>query len=391
MERLVTCYPMGEFGNVWLVELDLQGNIVWQNCYGGSVYELGGHILETDNGYVIAGVSNSNDGDVSGHHGQPGENGCDDIWVVKLDTVGAIVWQKSLGGSSYDFPAAMFLNDTGEIMIFGITKSIDGDVSGNHSFPDCYDLWMAKLSSDGTLMEQQCFGGTWDEHFNNHSVAKINDYRYILAAGVVNNTGDIQCTLHGNGDWDAWYFEIMDCVHYAPATPTMPDGPADVCTSSTNQSTYTTQAVLNAQDYFWELLPAESGTIEQTGTLATVTWNKDYKGTAWIKVLSSNDCGSSAWSDSFPVQIYSCVGISENFFTGIKVYPNPAKEYVIFESQHLFSGFISLTDIYGRPVAEVPVTSEKTVWDTRGVQPGVYLHHFNNGKNIASGKLMIVK
>lgn len=142
---LVTCYPMGEFGNAWLVELDLQGNIVRQNCYGGSVYETGGHILETDNGYIFAGVSYSNDGDVSGHHGQSGENGCDDIWVVKIDTLGVIVWQKSLGGSSYDSPTEIFLNDTGEIMIFGTTYSIDGDVSGNHSYPGKKDLWMAKV------------------------------------------------------------------------------------------------------------------------------------------------------------------------------------------------------------------------------------------------------
>lgn len=240
-------------------------------------------------------------------------------------------------------------------------------------------------------MEQQCFGGTWDEHFNNHAVAKINDYRYIIAAGAANNSGDIHCNQHGNGDWDAWYFEIMDCSHYAPATPTMPDGPVDVCTSSTNQSTYTTQAALNAQDYFWELLPAVSGTIEQTGTLATITWNQDYKGTVWIKVLSTNECGSSAWSDSLLVQIDSCVGITENFLTGINVYPNPANEFMVFESTTIKSGLISISDIYGRTVAQIPVTGEKTVWQSGNQVSGVYLYQINNGSFFVTGKFMISK
>lgn len=75
----------------------------------------------------------------------------------------------------------------------------------------------------------------------------------------------------------------------------------------------------------------------------------------------------------------------------VKVYPNPVKEYVIFETQRITNGVISVTDIYGREVAKVPVTGEKTVWDARGVMPGVYLYHLNNSKYIASGKLMIRK
>ena len=41
------------YGDVWIVELDLSGEIIWQNCYGGSYYDLGYQIIETEDGYII--------------------------------------------------------------------------------------------------------------------------------------------------------------------------------------------------------------------------------------------------------------------------------------------------------------------------------------------------
>jgi len=88
----------------------------------------------------------------------------------------------------------------------------------------------------------------------------------------------------------------------------------------------------------------------------------------------------------------SNVGINNDFMKSkITVYPNPATEYVIFESRNIQGGLISISDIYGSTVAKMAVTGEKTVWDARGVQPGAYLYHINNGKYIMSGKLMIIK
>lgn len=50
----------------------------------------------TDGNYIVAGSSNSNDGNVAGNHGDY------DAWVVKLDTSGNVIWQKCLGGTGSD-------------------------------------------------------------------------------------------------------------------------------------------------------------------------------------------------------------------------------------------------------------------------------------------------
>ena len=89
---------------------------------------------------------------------------------------------------------------------------------------------------------------------------------------------------------------------------------------------------------------------------------------------------------------FSSLGINNKFEkTAIRVYPNPATENVVFETDLIGKGFISITDIHGRPVAEVPVTSDKTVWDASNVAPGVYLYRFNNGTYTSSGKFLILK
>jgi hypothetical protein len=162
---MISCIPDGSWADVWLVELDMQGNIVWQECYGGSEYDCGLYLLEIDDGYIFTSVSASNDGDVSGHHGGIGMDGNIDLWTVRLNQSGEIVWQKSFGGTGNDDGVYISLSETNEIAIIGSTQSHDGDVSGNHSLPDGYnrDVWMLRLNMDGELLYQQCIGSKWDD------------------------------------------------------------------------------------------------------------------------------------------------------------------------------------------------------------------------------------
>ena len=387
---MVTCYPQGAIGNVWLVELDMQGNILWQECYGGSDYEAGYKIIEVDDGYIFAGIAYSNDGDVSGHHGPIGEGGKKDIWVVKIDTMGMIVWQKCLGGTDRETPLAIFTNSVGEIMVFGYTNSNDGDVSGNHSLTGNLDIWLARIDANGVLLGQQCFGGNSDEYLNLHSVSKIDDYRYIVSSLTGHSSGDVQCTLHGSIDIDAWFFEIKDCGYYAPAIPSQPEGPVWVYTSVTSQSTYTLPPAANSNGYVWELSPSAAGTLTSDSTTAIVNWNSNFKGTAAIRVFNFNDCGSSAWGDTLYVHVDTTLAVNEPLVSTLKVYPNPAGDFVIFELKNTnVQGAIIITDLIGRPITSFPITGEKTVWQTEGVKPGIYFYRLQTPDGSASGKLMI--
>ena len=71
--------------------------IQWQKSFGGTAADKGNSIRQTaDGGYVMAGETNSNNGDVTVN------NGNTDYWVIKVDATGSLQWQKSLGGAAED-------------------------------------------------------------------------------------------------------------------------------------------------------------------------------------------------------------------------------------------------------------------------------------------------
>jgi hypothetical protein len=67
------------YEDFWVVKLNSIGNIEWQKCYGGTNSDVSECIRQTtDGGYIMAGYTMSNNGDVSGYHGDW------DFWIVKL-------------------------------------------------------------------------------------------------------------------------------------------------------------------------------------------------------------------------------------------------------------------------------------------------------------------
>ncbi|MBN8676662.1 MAG: hypothetical protein J0M29_00465 [Chitinophagales bacterium] len=127
----------GNHGDIdgWVTKLDSEGNLQWQKCLGGSSWDEIWSIQHTnDGGYIAAGRTSSFDGDVTGHHGSL------DYWVVKLSGSGAIEWQKALGGSLLDIGYVVKQAPDGGYIIAGESNSIDGDCTGLHGSTDLWGL-----------------------------------------------------------------------------------------------------------------------------------------------------------------------------------------------------------------------------------------------------------
>ena len=144
----------------------------------------------TDGGYIIAGSSNSGDGDISGNHGNY------DYWIVKLDSNGNMQWQKSLGGSSMDMAQSIQQTSEGGYIVAGSSSSNDGDVSGNHGGGD---YWIVKLDINGNIQWQKSLGGSSSEQVN--SVQQTFDGGYIIAGTTVSTDGDITVSYGNNDFW----------------------------------------------------------------------------------------------------------------------------------------------------------------------------------------------
>jgi Secretion system C-terminal sorting domain len=174
----------------WIVKVSASGILQWQKSLGGLNYEVANSIQQTfDSGYIIAGSSNSNDGDVTGNHGSY------DYWVVKLSVTGSIQWQKSFGGTGNDVANSVQQTADSGYIVAGYTNSNDGDVTGYHGNQDC---WIVKLSNTGSLQWQRSLGGTSPDAA--YSIQQTSDGGFIVAGFSASNDGDVSVN-HGNQDF----------------------------------------------------------------------------------------------------------------------------------------------------------------------------------------------
>src|SRR6185436_12557437 len=109
----------------WVIKINSSGALQWQKCLGGSDMENGKGIKPTvSGGYICSGTASSYDGDVSGLHG----TGID-LWTVNLDSAGNIIWQKCLGGTLAEYNNNIIQADVNQFVSVSSTNSNDGDVN----------------------------------------------------------------------------------------------------------------------------------------------------------------------------------------------------------------------------------------------------------------------
>lgn len=188
--------------NIILIRTDTAGNLIWNSCYGGDSSDIPHDIIPTSDGnFLIVGSTNSMEGDVTNNH-FPGAAfggwGTSDFWVIKIDTLGNKIWQSCYGGSgSEEGYCAVDLSDS--YMIFGSTEdSNDGDVFGNHS-PSSYDIWAIKIDTAGVLLWQKCIGGSSGDLIE--AVVKISNDSILLGATSYSNDGDATFSLGQYDFW----------------------------------------------------------------------------------------------------------------------------------------------------------------------------------------------
>ncbi len=136
------------FGNydIWILKLNSAGVIIWQNDIGGTSNEYLSSIKQTsDGGFIIGGYSFSN---ISGD--KTAENiGSSDYWLIKLDQWGNIIWQEVLGGTDFDALTSLEQTFDGGLLLGGYSNSmISGDKTEDAWLGGIYsyDYWVIKLS-----------------------------------------------------------------------------------------------------------------------------------------------------------------------------------------------------------------------------------------------------
>ena len=133
----------------WVVKLDKQGVIEWQKTYGGRYADLLRSMEQTtDNGYILAGYSNS---PLSGDK-TDGNKGVGDYWIVKIDDIGTIQWQKTYGADGDDQPYVIHQTIEGGYIVGGNSNSKNALTSLGGIVANGTDFWVLKLDSEGGVI-----------------------------------------------------------------------------------------------------------------------------------------------------------------------------------------------------------------------------------------------
>ncbi|HYV94158.1 MAG TPA: PKD domain-containing protein [Chitinophagales bacterium] len=154
----------------WVVRTDGSGAIIWENTFGGSGDDVANDIATTaDTGFVVVGYTWSDDGQVDNY------KGAGDGWIVYVDTLGHLIREKDKGGHAYDEFKSVITAGNGGFIVAGLSRSNNGTLAGlNHGGSDAWVARLSKFGTDqwNILVGDSLDDGAYDVHEdeNNHFV-----------------------------------------------------------------------------------------------------------------------------------------------------------------------------------------------------------------------------
>ena len=141
--------------DTWLLKIDKEGNEIWNKTYGGKNEDIGKNVIEVDNGFVIGGYTES--------YGK----GEADFWLLKVDKNGNEIWNKTYGEKANDFLNKAIQTTDGGYLMVGETYSF-GCLEDT-------DMWIIKTDKNGNVIWSKVFGGNKTD-FGNDAIETNDGY-----------------------------------------------------------------------------------------------------------------------------------------------------------------------------------------------------------------------
>lgn len=398
--------------NYWIYKINPSGDILWNKIVGGNGPDWPDNAtLTSDGGIMVSGMSQSSDGDVSINYGSW------DNWIVKLDSAGNKIWEYTIGTEGVEQALEIIEDQDGGILIGGTSASYG---SGNINC-DFYSEFMGesvltKLDSNLNIEWQQCYGGSSHELISAITFFQNN---YYVSHVVESNDGDLYNSGF-HGFCDVWITEIDSIGNlnwgkcfggsqYEDGGRIFIDEEGELTSFGiTYSDDGDVQGIHSQNEDIWVFKIDTSGNLkwqqciggtgrESVSLGVKKVSNNSYViaaktfasfGTGDINCNTTADTGYDIWF--FKVTDTTIVSRNENKFHSLKIFPNPADNYLIIQSEENISGFITISNILGEKVIKEKYFEKELYLDINNAPPGIYIYTItDNQGNFSAGKLII--
>ena len=176
----------------WVIKLEQDGHLHWKENYGGSGIDQAFSITKTNNNsYLIAGRSNSQDGQISKNLGNF------DAWIIHINDHGHLLWEKSFGTTQFDTAAMIKKVTNGNFVVAGNTRGI---ANGNENKGE-NDYWLFEIDNrpNTTIHWQKTYGGQKID--SAIDFIEVNPSEFVIAGESQSNTFDVNTNKGLNDLW----------------------------------------------------------------------------------------------------------------------------------------------------------------------------------------------
>jgi len=270
----------------WVVKFKKNLKIEWQRTLGGAGGEgLAAIQQTTDGGYILGGTSESN---ISGEKTQNSRGGFD-CWIIKLDSLGNIQWDKTIGGSGNDGLAAIqHTTDGGYILGAYSVSDISGEKTSNSRGSE--DYWIIKLDAAGNIQWDKTIGGFQQDHLT--SVQQTKDGGYISGGFSWSAVSGEKTENNNGGFWDDYWVVKLDGAGNIQWDKTIGGGGSDelYALQQTRDSGYMLGGVSASGAGFDKTENSKGGTdywIVKLNKNGKVKWDKTIGGTGLDELKST--------------------------------------------------------------------------------------------------------
>ena len=365
-DKSENCYGSYDY---WIVKLDASGIIEWENTIGGNNPDYLNDITEIPGGgYLAIGGSSS---DASGEKSTTtfGGFGYDDYWIIKLDANGNLIWEKIYGGDSGDYATCVTALSDGNFLIGGNSSS---QISGNKTtgtFEFTIDIWIIKIDSDGNIIWENSIGGDGYDYVLEMPIAADGG---VLLGGFSYSgiSGDKTEANNGIADFaDLWIIK-----NYPEICPI----PVGIFANNItpNKATIHWDNILGADNYqIWYRQTGIGPWIKKTTavnskTLKSLMPETDYE--YKIRVL----CADGSYGDFSEIYSFTTLSLrsENNLISNYTVAPNPAGEKIIINGLLPAEANMALYDVTGRKINEFNISDKNftTEVNLNNLPAGIY-------------------